>query len=110
KFLTTMLAPAPALFDDGARLVNRRGERFGDERVQPAWRLPDQPEKVGWIVIDSRIAQRYRAWPHFISTAPGVAYAYIDDYRRNRPDVFKAAPSLDDLAAKLGMPTGSLTK
>src|SRR5207342_3174853 len=108
KFLTTMLAPAPALFDDGARLVNRRGERFGDERVRPAWRLPDQPDKVGWIVIDGRIARRYRAWPHFISTAPGVAYAYRDDYRRNRADVFTAADSVPALAARLGMDADSL--
>jgi succinate dehydrogenase/fumarate reductase flavoprotein subunit len=108
KFLTTMLAPAPALFDDGARLVNRRGERFGDERQRPAWRLPDQPDKVGWIVIDRGIAQRYQAWPHFISTAPGIAYAYLDDYRRNRPDVFTEAASLPALAARLGMATESL--
>jgi hypothetical protein len=52
KFLTTMLALSPALFDDGARLVNRHGDRFGDERDRPAWRLPDQPGKVGWILID----------------------------------------------------------
>jgi len=110
KFLTTMLAPAPALFDDGARLVNRRGERFGDERVQPAWRLPDQPDKVGWIVIDSRIARRYRAWPHFISTAPGVAYAYLDDYRHNRADIFTAADSVPALAARLGMAVDSLQR
>jgi fumarate reductase flavoprotein subunit len=103
KFLTTMLAPAPALFDEGARLVNQRGERFGDERQRPAWRLPDQPNKVGWIVIDQRIARRYQAWPHFISTAPGIAYAYLDDYRRNRADVFTAAGSVRALAARLGM-------
>ena len=68
KFLTTMLAPAPALFDDGARLVNQRGERFGDERDRPAWRLPDQPGKVGWIVID----QPHRA------ALPGVAALHLD--------------------------------
>ncbi|MFI4932910.1 MAG: FAD-binding protein, partial [Burkholderiales bacterium] len=108
KFLTTMLAPAPALFDDGARLVNQRGERFGDERERPAWRLPDQPDKVGWIVIDGRIARRYQAWPHFISTAPGVAYAYLDDYRRNRADVFTEAASVPALAARLGLAVDSL--
>jgi fumarate reductase flavoprotein subunit len=110
KFLTTMLAPTPALFDDGARLVNQRGERFGDEREQPAWRLPDQPDKVGWIVIDARIARRYQAWPHFISTAPGIAYAYLDDYRRNRSDVFTEAAALPALAARLGMAADSLQR
>ena len=103
KFLTTMLAPATALFEDGARLVNQNGERFGDERQAPSLRLPEQPGKVGWILIDASIAQRYQAWPHFISTAPGIAYAYLDDYRRNRPDVFTEAPTLAELAQRLGM-------
>ena len=108
KFLTTMLAPATGLFDDGARLVNRRGERFGDERERPAWRLPDQPGKLGWILIDGHIARRYEAWPRFISTAPGIAYAYLADYRRNRPDVYAEADSLPTLAARLGMDPAAL--
>lgn len=103
KFLTTMLAPSATLFDDGARLVNQRGERFGDERDRPAWRLPDQPDKQAWVVLDARIAGRYRAWPHFISTAPGIAYAYLDDYRRNRADLCTQAATPGALAARLGM-------
>jgi fumarate reductase flavoprotein subunit len=103
KFLTTALAPSTALFDDGALLVNARGERFGIETDRPAFRLPDQPEGIGYILIDARLAQRYAAWPHFISTAPGIAYAYLEDYRRNRPDVYNEAASVDELARKLGM-------
>ncbi len=116
KFLTTALAPSTALFDDGARLVNARGERFCDERgnggkeERPAWRLPDQPDKLGYIVIDGRIAQRYEAWPHFISTAPGIAYAYLADYRRNRPDVYTEAPTLAALAQRLGMDPAALQR
>jgi succinate dehydrogenase/fumarate reductase flavoprotein subunit len=108
KFLTTALAPSSNLFDDGALLVNTRGERFGDETDKPAFRLPDQPGAIGYIVIDGRIATRYSAWPNFISTAPGIAYAYLEDYRRNRPDVYTEAPSIDELAARLGMDTASL--
>lgn len=110
KFLTTALAPSTTLFDAGAVLVNRRGERFGDERERPAWRLPDQPDKVGYILIDAALAQRFSAWPDFISTAPGVAYAYVPDYRRNRPDVFTEAPTLDALAARLGMNADALKR
>ena len=110
KFLTTALAPSPTLFDAGALLVNQRGERFGDERDRAAWRVPDQPGKVAYIVLDRALAQRYSAWPDFISTAPGIAYAYVSDYRRNRPDVFTEAPTLDALAAKLGMAPAALTK
>lgn len=110
QFLTTALAPATALFDDGAKLVNARGERFGSETDRPAWRLPDQPGKLGYIVIDGRIAKRYEAWPHFISTAPGIAYAYLADYRRNRQDVYNEAATLDGLAQRLGMDAAALRR
>lgn len=110
KFLTTALAPSTALFDAGAVLVNRRGERFGDECDRPAWRLPDQPDKLGYIVIDAALAQRFSVWPDFVSTAPGIAYAYVPDYRRNRPDVFTEAPTLDTLARRLGMDAAALTR
>lgn len=108
KFLTTALAPSTALFDDGALLVNARGERFGSETDRPAFRLPDQPGGIGYILIDARLAQRYAAWPNFISTAPGIAYAYLEDYRRNRPDVYTEAASVGALAQKLGMPAAAL--
>jgi fumarate reductase flavoprotein subunit len=100
SFVTTALAPSLSLFTEGAILVNRRGERFTQETEAPAFALPDQPDKVAYILVDARIAAKFSAWPNFISTAPGVAYAYIDDYRRNRPDVFKMAATLDDLAAE----------
>ena len=110
KFLTTALAPSPALFEAGAILVNRRGERFGNELDRPAWRLPDQPDKLGFIVIDQALARRFSAWPDFISTAPGIAYAYIPDYRKNRPDVYTEAATLDALARKLGMDPAALAR
>jgi fumarate reductase flavoprotein subunit len=104
QFLTTALAPTPALFEAGALLVNRGGERFGDERDRPAWRVPDQPGKVAWVVLDAPLAKRFSAWPDFVSTAPGVAYAYMPDYKRNRPDVYTEAATLKALAEKLGVP------
>jgi fumarate reductase flavoprotein subunit len=108
SFVTTALAPSPNLFAEGAVLVNKEGSRFTDELDRPAYALPDQPDKRGYILLDARIAQLFSAWPHFVSTAPGVAYAYIADYRRNRPDVFHKAPTLEGLAARLGMPGDSL--
>jgi succinate dehydrogenase/fumarate reductase flavoprotein subunit len=108
SFVTTALAPSPALFEAGAILINRRGERFCNELDQPAFSLPDQPDGLAYILLDEGIARRFTAWPNFISTAPGVAYAYLPDYRRNRKDVFNSAPSLDGLAAPLGMRNGAL--
>lgn len=108
RFLTTALAPSPALFAAGALLVNRHGERFGDELDRPAWRVPDQPGKVAYILLDQALASRFSAWPDFVSTAPGIAYAYIPDYRRNRPDVYTEGPTLAALAQRLGMPPAAL--
>jgi succinate dehydrogenase/fumarate reductase flavoprotein subunit len=102
-FLTTALAPSQSLFEHGARLVNREGKRFCDERDRPALALADQPGKTGYILIEGRLARQFSAWPHFVSTAPGIAYAYVPDYRRNRPDVYTEAASLRELAAKLRM-------
>ena len=103
SFLTTALAPSTALFEHGAVLVNANGERFCDETERPAFAIPGQPGKLAYIVIDGALAATFSAWPHFVSTAPGVAYAYIPDYRRNRRDVYRQAPSLAALAGKLGM-------
>ena len=108
SFVTTALAPSPDLFAEGALLINKRGERFTDERDRPAYALPDQPDKVAYILLDKRMTDLFGAWPHFISTAPGVAYAYVDDYRRNRRDIFNSAPTLDALAQKLKVPPAAL--
>ena len=104
SFVTTALAPSPDLFAEGALLINKLGQRFTDERDKPAFALPDQPDKVAYILLDRRHAELFSGWPHFISTAPGVAYAYIDDYRRNRADIFRQGATLEALAGKLGMP------
>ena len=103
SFLTTALAPSPKLFEAGAILVNRDGQRFCDELDAPALALPDQPGKIGFILVDGQLARQFSAWPHFVSTAPGVAYAYVPDYRRNRPDVYTEASTIAELARKLGM-------
>ena len=110
SFVTTALAPSPDLFAEGAVLINRRGERFTDELDKPAYAVPDQPDKVAYILLDSRMAALFSAWPHFVSTAPGVAYAYVDDYRRNRSDIFTQSPTLEALAGKLSMPTSAIAE
>jgi len=108
KFLTTALAPSPALFEAGAVLVNRQGARFCNECERPAYALPDQPGKEGWIVFDGALAEQFSKWPHFVSTAPGVAYAYVPDYRQNRKDIYTAHRTIEGLADALGMDAAAL--
>ncbi|HEY7758981.1 MAG TPA: FAD-dependent oxidoreductase [Burkholderiales bacterium] len=108
SFLTTALAPSPKLFEQGAVLVNKAGRRFCDELDAPALAVPEQPGKVAFILIDGRLARQFSAWPHYVSTAPGVAYAYVPDYRRNRRDVYAEAATLAGLARKLGIDAPAL--
>ena len=102
KFLTTTLGPDRVVFEQGAILVNKHGERFTDELAHPVVDITRQPEGVAYIVFDTRLARKFSAWPYFISTAPGVAFAFFDDYRRARPDIFHSGDSTDALAAAMG--------
>ncbi|HJN85615.1 MAG: FAD-dependent oxidoreductase [Dehalococcoidia bacterium] len=108
SFITTHLAPSPELLEEGAIYVNREGRRFTNELDQPALAIPRQPEQEAFILFDAAVARKFSRWPYYISTAPGVAYAYLPDYRRNRKDIYAQAPSLEALAHKLGMPAANL--
>lgn len=107
-FVTTFLEPQKGLFEAGAIMVNQDGRRFTDETDKPQFTIHKQPEGVAYILLDDALAKKFSEWPNFISTAPGVAYAYLPDYRRNRRDVYAAAPTLEKLAKKLGIPADTL--
>ena len=110
SFLTTVLAVSPELFKAGAIMVNKRGARFSDELDQPVYPLSEQPDQTGYIILDDAIAKKFSAFPHFVSTAPGIAYAYIPDYVRSRADVARKAGSLAELARKIGIDPTALEK
>lgn len=110
RFMTASLAPEPSLLRAGAVLVNRRGERFADELDRPELSVPQQPDKEAFLIFDASIADRFERWPDFVSTAPGIAYAYLSDYRRTRPDLYATAPTLAGLAERLGLPATALEK
>src|SRR4029079_3285532 len=63
-----------------------------------------------YIVFDQSIAQQFEAWPYFVSTAPGVAYAYLSDYRRNRRDIYHQADTPAALADSMHVPAAALTE
>ncbi|MBL8829807.1 MAG: FAD-binding protein [Planctomycetaceae bacterium] len=62
--------------------------------------IAQQPDKTCYIVLDQRLIERYSHWPHFISTAPKIAYAYVKDYLRLRPDVATRATTVEQLAKR----------
>jgi succinate dehydrogenase/fumarate reductase flavoprotein subunit len=103
SFLTTVLQSSPELYRQGAVLINREGCRFNDELSDPTRYLPDQPKGEAFILLDGRLVELFSKPPFHISTAPGIAYGYIDDYRRSRKDIFHQADDLKGLAKSLGM-------
>jgi fumarate reductase flavoprotein subunit len=110
QMLVTWQHPGDALFADGAVLINRNGERFCDETISPEREIAvaRQPGKEAYILLDARLAHRYSAWPHFISTAPEIAYAYVPDYLRLRSDVAIERETLKALASARGLPIDRL--
>lgn len=108
SFLTTALGPSPDLYKEGAVLINRNGRRFTDELGAPNRDVPKQPDRIAWIVFDHKLAEKFSAWPYFVSTAPGVAYAYLADYRRNRADIYHQSDTIPGLAARMGVAPAAL--
>jgi hypothetical protein len=62
-----------------------------------------QPDKICYLLLDGRLVEQYSQWPHFISTAPRIAYAYVSDYERLRPDVTLRRATLAEIAAARSM-------
>jgi succinate dehydrogenase/fumarate reductase flavoprotein subunit len=108
SYVTTYLAPSHNLFRAGAVLVNASGGRFCDELDRPQDRIGDEPGQQAFILFDQDIAAKFDAWPNFISTAPGVGYAYFSDYRRSRRDVCFRARTWEGLAHAIGLPPDAL--
>jgi fumarate reductase flavoprotein subunit len=110
RLLVTWQHPENALLEDGAVLVNQEGRRFCDETSWPEREIAiaNQSDKLCYIVLDRRLIDRYSQWPHFVSTAPEIAYAYVADYLRLRPDVAVESHGIDHVAARRGLPPVTL--
>ena len=109
-FLTAMLRASSSLLEEGGLMINRKGRRFANELSEPNLEIPKQPDGLAYILLDGDLVRKFSGPPHHVSTAPGVAYAYLPDYRRSRKDIYTGAPTLAGLAAKLGMEAASLER
>lgn len=122
--LAPYVEPDRSLFVEGAILVNLDGCRFANELGRAELATDHQRGHMAYVVFDSRVADRiatagedsprsrdgwYRNNKVFMSTFPGVAYAYLDDFRQHTGYLFEAATS-SELAAKLTLPPGQLER
>ena len=110
RFTTTSMAPEINFFQQGALLVNKHGQRIDGPVAKLGLKTAEQPDKIGYVIMDSDLAKLYGSWPYFIATAPGIAYAYFDDFKRTRPDLFHKASNIAALATNLSMPVDVLTQ
>ncbi len=108
KLLLTVMEPSQRLYDAGAVLVGPDGGLVADSGDDKVERLGAQSEHRGYVMFDGAIARQFSEWPGFVSTAPGVAYAYLPDYEKTRPDIVRKAATPDGLAAAAGMDAGRL--
>jgi fumarate reductase flavoprotein subunit len=106
RLVVTWQHPENGLFDHGAILINLDGKHFCNERAWPDREIAiaAQPQKTCFLLLDGKLVEQYSAWPHFISTAPRIAYAYVADYERLRPDIAVRRMSLAAAARARGLP------
>lgn len=102
SYVTTFLAPEVNMFRKGVLLVTPQGEAIEVDRHGPGAALAARAEPVGYMVLDAALVDTFSRWPDFVSTAPNIAYAYMNDYRRMRPDLYHEAPDLESLATRIG--------
>lgn len=107
-FVTTYLSPRDVLFEKGAILVDQQGtwRSGGEEHISLT--VADLGEAGGYIVGDQTLFETFSSGDDFVASAPGVARAYMPDFRRSRKDVYVEADTLADLARKIGVPASGI--
>ncbi len=112
RLLVTWQHPENSLFDHGAILLNKEGRRFCNEKDWPGREIAvaKQTDKAAYILLDERLCERFSKWPDFISTAPKIAYAYVEDYLKLRPDIASTAKILDVVAENAGLSAMNVVK
>lgn len=106
RFLTVHSSPSVDIFKKGAILLNRDGKRFTNELQNTpllAMSVARQPGKIAFIFMGYNLARMFSVPPNYISTAPGIAYAYFDDYRVLRKDLMYNGQTVSQLAERVRM-------
>ncbi|MFP3462507.1 FAD-dependent oxidoreductase [Arthrobacter globiformis] len=109
--LTSWVGPNNTMYRAGAILVGQAGKRIANEDSDKAMARATAADSnnTAYMIFDERVARKFSAWPNPVSTFPGVAYAYVDDYKRYRPDVYHRAGTIEELAASTGLDPAVLT-
>lgn len=102
-FVTTYLSPDLSLFKHGALLVDTDGTLRSDTDQPIPLVCAGLGDAGGYLIGDQRLYEKFSSAPHHVATAPGVAYAYMPDFARSRKDIFHTAPTIAELAKRIGV-------
>ena len=90
-FVTTYLSPDVSMFANGAILIDADGQLCSDSSEPIPIVTARLGERGGYLVGDRDLYDRYSREPHHVATAPGLAYAYMPDFKRSRRDIYHEA-------------------
>ena len=114
--------PPAAIFEAGAVLLNRDGNRYANELEGAELATSRQPGRVAFVVFDSNLAASVatadsdalpsrdgwrRDGKMALSTFPEIGYAYVDDYRK-RTAYFAEAADAAGLADFIQSPVSAV--
>ena len=69
--------------------------------VNPAISIAMSSTKRAYMLFSDSTAKLFNSFPNYVSTAPGIAYAYVNDYLKARPDIASRYQDLSELAQAL---------
>ena len=99
--MVSNMSPSEKLFQQGAVLLDADGDLLNTDT--PAFSMAMSPSKKAYIIFGQATAKLFNTFPNYVSTAPGIAYAYVDDYLAARPDVAKAYDNVSEVAQALNI-------
>lgn len=99
----------PAMTDEGAILVSPAGDRFVNELSDYDQLFDATLDPAGgacYLLFDADVAETFASWPNYVSTFPGSAYGYLEDYAET--EYLHDATDLDALADAAGFEAETL--
>lgn len=101
----------PALTEAGAILTDGDGRRYVNE-LSDYDQLFSSTHEIAdgscYLVFDDDVAAEFSSWPDYVSTFPGSAYGYVDDYAET--DYLESASNSESLAEATGMVVDALVE
>ena len=116
--------PPATVFQAGAILLNRAGNRYANELEGAELATSRQPGREAFVVFDSNLAARvstpdadappsrdgwFRTGKMALSTFPEIGYAYVEDYRK-RTKYFTEAADAAGLAEFIQAPASTVQR